>query len=83
MRKSEHLKYCKKIADILGYDRLNNLSKIQETSLDNQLYDLIEKFDFIVEEVTDEAIIGRYKLVTLYIYPNDFVELQKHLKLKN
>ena len=51
--------------------------------MDNQLYDLIEEFDFIVEEVTDEAIIGRYELVTLYIYPDDFVELQKNLKLKN
>ena len=83
MKKSEHLKYCKKIADVLGYDRLNNLSKIQKNSLNNQLNDLIEEFDFIVEEVTDEAIIGRYELVTLYIYPDDFVELEKHLKLKN
>ena len=83
MKKSEHLKYCKKIADVLGYDRLHNLNKIQRNSLNNQLNDLIEKFDFVVEKVTDEAIIGRYELVTLYIYPDEFVELEKHLKFNN
>ena len=41
MKKEEHLKYCKKVAEILGYDRLHNLDKLQSQSLNNQLNDLI------------------------------------------
>ena len=28
MKKDEHLKYCKKVAEVLGYDRLHNLDKL-------------------------------------------------------
>ncbi len=77
MKKSEHLKYCKKVAEVLGYERLHKISSIQSNSLNNQLNDLIEENNFIVEAVTDEAIIGRYDLVTKYIYPDEFVEINK------
>ena len=73
MKKSEHLKYCKKIAEVLGGERLHNLDKLQAQSLNNQLNDLIEAHDYVVETVTDEEIIGRYKLVTEYIYTSDFI----------
>ena len=73
MKKSEHLKYCKKIAEVFGGERLHNLDKLQRQSLNNQLNDLIEAHDYVVETVTDEEIIGRYKLVTEYIYPSDFI----------
>ena len=76
MKKDEHFKYCKKVADVLGYDRLHNLDKLQRQSLNNQLNDLIEERDYDVETVTDDEIIGRYKLVTEHIYPNEFVELR-------
>ena len=77
MKKDEHLKYCKKIADVLGYERLHNLDKLQSQSLNNQLYDLIEEHDYVVEIVTDDEIIGRYELVTLHIYPSEFIEMRK------
>ena len=64
MKKSEHLKYCKKIAEVLGGERLHNLDKLQRQSLNNQLNDLIEAHDYVVETVTDEEIMGRYELVT-------------------
>ena len=73
MKKSEYLKYYKKIAEVLGGERLHNLDKLQRQSLNNQLNDLIEAHDYVVETVTDEEIIGRYKLVTEYIYPSDFI----------
>ena len=73
MKKSEHLKYCKQIAEVLGGERFHNLDKLQRQSLNNQLNDLIEAHDYVVETVTDEEIIGRYKLVTEYIYPSDFI----------
>ena len=76
MKKSEHLKYCKKIAEVLGGERLHNLDKLQRQSLNNQLNDLIEAHDYVVETVTDEEIIGRYKLVTEYIYPSDFITMR-------
>tara|TARA_B100000674_G_scaffold88062_1_gene61070 strand:+ start:396 stop:566 length:171 start_codon:yes stop_codon:yes gene_type:complete len=53
MKKSEHLKYCKKIAEVLGGERLHNLDKLQRQSLNNQLNDLIEAHDYVVETVTD------------------------------
>ena len=83
MKKSEHLKYCKKIAEVLGGERLHNLDKLQRQSLNNQLNDLIEAHDYVVETVTDEEIIGRYKLVTEYIFPDEFVQLEKHLKFND
>ena len=82
MKKDEHLKYCKKIADVLGYERLHNLDKLQSQSLNNQLNDLIEAHDFDVETVTDDEIIGRYELVTLHIYPNEFIEMRNNKRFK-
>ena len=83
MKKSEHLKFCKRIAEVLGGERLHNLDKLQRQSLNNQLNDLIEAHDYVVETVTDEEIIGRYKLVTEYIYPDEFVQPEKHLKFND
>ena len=79
MKKDEHFKYCKKVADVLGYDRLHNLDKLQRQSLNNQLNDLIEERDYDVETVTDDEIIGRYKLVTEHIYPNEFVTMREKI----
>ena len=76
MKKDEHLKYCKKVADVLGHDRLHNLDELQSQSLNNQLNDLIEEHGYIVETVTDDEIIGRYELVTVHIYPNEFIEVR-------
>ena len=76
MKKSEHLKYCKKIAEVLGGERLHNLDKLQRQSLNNQLNDLIEAHDYVVETVTDAEIMGCYELVTEYIYPSDFVVMR-------
>ena len=83
MKKEEHLKYCKKVADVLGYDRLNNLDKLQAQSLNNQLNDLIEEHDNVVESVTNDEIIGRYKLVTEHIYPNEFIEMRDMINKNN
>ena len=80
MKNSEHLKYCKRVAEVLGYDRLHNLDKLQRQSLNNQLNDLIEAHDYKVETVTDDEIIGRYELVTKHIYPNDFIEMRNIIK---
>ena len=83
MKKSEHEKFAKRVLDGLGIEKINNLHKNQEQSLDNQLDDLLEAHDYDVETVTDEEIIGRYKLVTEYIYPDEFVQLEKHLKFND
>ena len=82
MKKDEHLQYCKKVADVLGYDRLHNLDKLQRQSLNNQLNDLIEEHDNVVESVSDDEIIGRYKLVTEHIYPNEFIEMRDMINKK-
>ena len=82
MKKEAHLKYCKKVADVLGYERLNNLDKLQAQSLNNQLNDLIEEHDNVVESVSDDEIIGRYKLVTEHIYPNEFIEMRAMINKK-
>ena len=73
MKKSEHEKFAKRVLDLLGIEKINNLHKHQEQSLDNQLHDLLEAHDNVVETVTDAEIMGRYKLVTEYIYPSDFI----------
>ena len=83
MKKSEHKKFAKRVLDVLGIEKINNLHKYQEQSLDNQLDDLLEAHDYDVETVTDNEIIGRYKLVTEYIYPDEFVQLEKHLKFND
>ncbi|MDB2584338.1 hypothetical protein N9Y50_06875 [Alphaproteobacteria bacterium] len=80
MKKEEHLKYCKKVANILGYDKLHNLDELQTQSLNNQLNDLIEAHYYVVETVTDDEIFGRYELVTEHIYPSDFIEMRKMIK---
>ena len=82
MKKSEYLKYCKKIAEVLGGERLHNLDKLQRQSLNNQLNDLIEAHDYVVETVTDAEIMGRYELVTEYIYPSEFVQMRNMLNQK-
>ena len=82
MKKEEQLKYCKKLADVLGYDRLHSLDKLQRQSLNNQLNDLIEAHDYVAETVTHDEIIGRYKLVTEHIYPNEFIEMRDMINKK-
>ena len=82
MKKEQHLQYCKKVADVLGYKKLHNLDKIQSHSLNNQLNDLIEEHDYVVGTVTDDEIIGRYELVTEHIYPNEFIEIRNMIKQK-
>ena len=79
MKNSEHLKYCKRIAEVLSGERLHNLDRLQRQSLNNQLNDLIEAHNYIVETVTDDEIMGRYTLVTEYIYPSDFIEMRDML----
>ena len=76
MENDEHLKYCKKVAEVLGGERLYNLDKLQSQSLNNQLNDLIEEHEYIVDTVTDYEIIGRYELVTKHIYPNEFIQMR-------
>ena len=76
MENDEHLKYCKKVAEVLGGERLYNLDKLQSQSLNNQLNDLIEEHEYIVDTVTDDEIIGRYELVTKHIYPNEFIQMR-------
>ena len=73
MKKSEHEKFAQRVLDILGIEKINNLHKHQEQSLDNQLHDLLESHDVVLETVTDAEITGRYKLVTEHIYTSDFV----------
>ena len=82
MKKSEHEKFAQLVLDILGIEKINNLHKHQEQSLDNQLHDLLESHDYVVETVTDAEIMGRYKLVTEYIYPSDFVEISDMINKK-
>ena len=76
MKKDQHLKYCKKIAEVLGCEKLHNLDKLQRQSLNNQLNDLIEEHEYIFNTVIDDEIIGRYELVTKHIYPNEFIQMR-------
>ena len=73
MKKSEHENFAKRLLDVLGIEKIKNLHKHQKQSLNNQLHDLLEAHDYVIETITDEEIMGRYKLVTEYIYPSDFV----------
>ena len=82
MKKYVYIKYCKKVAEALGYERLQYLHKHQKQSLNNQLNDLIEAHDYVVETVTDDEIIGRFELVTEHIYRSDFVEMRSMLNQK-
>ena len=75
MKKSEHENYARKVLNVLGIERIKNLHKLQKQSLNNQLQDLVEEHNNVIETITDEEIIGRYDLVTQYIYPSDFIEM--------
>ena len=75
MKNSEHINYSKKVLEVLGIEKINNLHKHQEQSLNNQLQDLLESHNDVVENITDDEIVGRYDLVTKHIYPNDFIKI--------
>ena len=76
----EHENFSQRVLDILGIDKINRLSDIQEKLLDNQYQDLYEKHNNSYETITDDEIMGRYKLVTEHIYPDEFVEMAKMIK---
>ena len=76
MNKTERENYARKVLNVLGIERLKNLHKLQKQSLNNQLQDLFEEHNNVIETITDEEIMGRYKLVTEYIYPSDFVVMR-------
>ena len=82
MKKSEHEKFAQRVLDILGIERLKHLHKLQKQSLNNQLQDLFEEHNNVIETITDEEIIGRYKLVTEYIYPSDFIIMRDMINNK-
>ena len=72
--------FCKRVLEVLGIDRLNRLTDIQENSLNNQYQDLYEEHNDSYDTITDEEIMGRYVLVTEHIYPDEFVEIAETLK---
>ena len=78
----EFQNFCKRVLEVLGKDRLNRLSDIQENSLNNQYQDLYEEHNDNYDTITDEEIMGRYVLVTEHIYPDEFVEIAETLKEK-
>ena len=80
MNKIEHENYARKVLNVLGIERIKNLHKLQEQSLNNQLQDLVEKHNNVIETITDDEIVGRYELVTQHIYPSDFIEMSEILK---
>ena len=71
-----------RVLELLGIDRIKRLRDIQEKSLDNQYEDLFENHNNSYETITDDEIMGRYRLVTEHIYPDEFVEMAKILKDK-
>ena len=76
----EFQNFCKRVLEVLGTDRLNRLSDIQENSINNQYQDLYEEHNESYDTITDEEIMGRYVLVTEHIYPDEFVEIAETLK---
>ena len=82
MKKSEHEKFAKRLLDVLGIEKIKNLHKHQKQSLNNQLHDLVEEHNDNIQTITDDEIMGRYKLVTEYIYPSDFVEISDMINKK-
>ena len=80
MNKTEHENYARKVLKVLGIERLKHLHKLQKQSLNNQLQDLFEEHNSVIETITDDEIMGRYDLVTQYIYPSDFIEMSEILK---
>ena len=75
MKTNDLKHYSKKVYEVLGEEKINNLHRLQEQSLNNQLHDLLEEHGGDVGTITKEEIIGRYELVTKHIYPNDFLDL--------
>ena len=75
MEKSDHETFAKRLLDVLGIGKIKNLHKHQKQSLNNQLHDLVEEHNGNIQTITDDEIMGRYVLVTEYIYPNDFAEI--------
>ena len=80
MNKTERENYARKVLKVLGIERLKHLHKLQKQSLNNQLQDLFEEHNNVIETITDDEIMGRYELVTQYIYPSDFIEMSEILK---
>ena len=80
MNKTERENYARKVLKVLGIERLKHLHKLQKQSLNNQLQDLFEEHNNVIEKITDDEIMGRYELVTQYIYPSDFIEMSEILK---
>ena len=80
MNKTEGENYARKVLKVLGIERLKHLHKLQKQSLNNQLQDLFEEHNNVIETITDDEIMGRYELVTKYIYPSDFIEMSEILK---
>ena len=80
MNKTEGENYARKVLKVLGIERLKHLHKLQKQSLNNQLQDLFEEHNNVIETITDDEIMGRYDLVTKYIYPSDFIEMSEILK---
>ena len=79
----EHQNFSKRVLEVLGIDRIRRLSDIQEKSLDNQYEDLFENHNNSYETITDDEIMGRYRLVTEHIYPDEFVEMGEMIKKEN
>ena len=80
MDKSTHEKFARRVLDVLGIEKIKKLHKFQEQSLNNQLKDLSEEHNNLIDTMTDEAIIGRYKLVTKHIYHDDFIQMSDIIK---
>ena len=80
MDKSTHEKFARRVLDVLGIEKINNLHKFQEQSLNNQLQDLAEEHNNVIENISDDEIMGRYKLVTQHIYPDDFIQMSDMIK---
>ena len=83
MKNDEHYNFSKKVLEVIGYERLQNLHKHQKQSLNNQLQDLLEYHENLVENITNDEIIGRYELVTEHLFPDDFVKMADYLKQSN
>ena len=82
MDNSTHEKFARRVLDVLGIEKINNLHKFQEQSLNNQLQDLAEEHNNVIENILDDEIMGRYKLVTQHIYPDEFVKISEMLRNK-
>ena len=83
MKNDEHYNFSKKVLEVIGYERLQNLHKHQKQSLNNQLQDLLEYHENLVENITNDEIIGRYELVTEHLFPDDFVKMADYLRQSN